>query len=596
MNIMCRNIHADMLSKGLLVQGYMPEDEAPAVADFLHWLMATDQEEYHTSSSDIAAVASCLRDLSFEVLSVKNFGKYHGHTPCRLVYNEAALYTGVSGNKTGRNSKYALRDLSTVVPLEHPEDSFSSFPIDQDFAVSCRQAWGFGRGVAKQIKLSPATFLDGIPEPYKNDVPMVFVLNPDSSVANQRGPRADPGALRLSSLLAVFNTVQLNNRLAECLGWVKASEDTLTQIIDLIRSQDDGEGGISLGSSLVDPNIANVFTMCQAFFMGYYYELFSTVVDTSMLEMKTVSGRWGYLSVEFFREVYKVLRDPNTTRGVQPPSKNNRDEVLIARVDVFTIVSILFANSSVELRRSTTSGLSLNQQNLCVGVISKRTVLLKSLLKDCDCPEEVCKFVVLDCDVGGIPRNPEGLVLSGVPSRLPTWEEANPRTDDQVSLHGAKEDFTRHIEADWDYLPDHMRLCIRYNGRRVGTLNPVHADFIFCMGFTSPCVSADETAPPEPSPSTLTFGPAHPCLQEDFVISRRLVTPVRSLTRLPVVVQSKGNPCMRYAAAAWYAAQDNCDVILVRDSGALKEAFQEWQNGKHWSNVGIQERFLVMIG
>lgn len=585
MNIACQRIHADMLHRGLMVQGFMPVSETPALADFFYWLLAKNEEEYHTSSSDIAAIASCLCKLSFQVLSVENFGGSHAETPCRLIYNEAPLYTAVAGNASVQSSHHGLRELSTMVSLTQIEETFSTFPIRTATANDCRLAWVLGQKAGQCIHLGPETTRTGLREAYEHDVPMVF-QNRGSAVAN-RQPRVELGAWRLGSLLALFRTEELNKALSEVLERAQISEDTLSRIVDLVRSKDVGDDRTASAGPLVDSSIADAFTTCQAFFMGYYYEIFSTVVDISMLEIQTVSGCWGYRSVDLFREFYKVFHNTNSARGMHPPAPRNGDELLIARGDILGFVSKLYANSSVKLPKPV-SGRSLSDQGLCVGVIGKRTILMGSLLRDCARPEDVCRFFVLDCDVGGIPRNPEGLVLTGIPSRFQTWEGETAKAHASVSLHGAEEDFTRHIEADWDYRMDHMRLCIRHKGRRIGTLNPVHADLMFCLGFLSPSGSG------QPSTPIVTLGPMHTCSQDDFVISGRLVTPGRLDPNMPVVVQSKGNMCMRYAAAAWYAAQENCDVILV--SNSLEEAYGEWKRGHNWSYNGVHDRFVVLIG
>jgi hypothetical protein len=49
-----------------------------------------------------------------------------------------------------------------------------------------------------------------------------------------------------------------------------------------------------------------------------------------------------------------------------------------------------------------------------LGVVSELTLLTKSLLHECKTPTDIGCFVVLDVDVGGIPRDSLGLIRSGV--------------------------------------------------------------------------------------------------------------------------------------------------------------------------------------
>ncbi|CAJ2510266.1 Uu.00g061660.m01.CDS01 [Anthostomella pinea] len=574
MNVACQRIHIDLLKQGLMVQGFMPSTETAEAVEFLYWLVCQKTEVHRTTSSDIAAIAYCLTNLSFEVLTVKNFCPSSGReTSCCLIYDNAPIYTGAGTGSmsTAMRQRFAPRELSTTVSLTQPEETFSTFPISRDTAARCRDAWQQGIDAGKPIILGPG---ESAESGFTCDLIMTF-RNKGESVANQR--RIESGAWRIASLLAVFSTDEVNGKLSVVLGL--DSPGSLSRIAEVITS-DNMSGETGLEVALNEPTVLEAFTVCQAFFMGYYYKIFSSIVDTSTLEVKTVAGCWGYRSADFLRRIHKSFQ---RTNGLI--SGSDKNQFSMTRTDVLSFIATMYANIDVKLPKGGFVP-SLSHQELCAGVVGKRIVLLNSLINECETIQDIFRFVILDCDAGGIPRTSEGLVLTGIPPRVPTWEECgqSPGTEKAVVLVGSKEYCTRHIEANWDGLPEHMLLCIRYKGRRTGALNPVQADIIFCLGSIP--------SSPEETPRGITFGPAYSCSLDELVDVGRvhLVTPGREYPDMPVVVHTKGNSCLRYAMAAWYA--DQCDVVLVKDS--LQQAFEYWKTGGGKS--GSHHKFVALIG
>lgn len=318
-----------------------------------------------------------------------------------------------------------------------------------------------------------------------------------------------------------------------------------------------------------EPKNVDAFCVVQAFFMGYYYDLFLPLVETSALEVQTVSGAWGYRSVEFLRAMSTFLQ--RATGEIQ--------EARWGRPFLLTIMSMLFTNRVVGIPISNTvAGNKLREQEDCVGIIGKRTILINSILHDCGTLQEVGSFVLLDTDFGVIPHDSEGIIRTGIPSAFALTEDGvTPSVmENGARTHGPATDFTRHIEVDWEGKSENLLLCIRYNGRRVGRVNPTAADVAFCRGLISPS-SAPPTAP---------FNSFCECTIHDFISAKTLVTPGRE-SDIPVVVQTKGQKCMRYAAAGWYAEYG--EVILVNES--LSEALEQAKERR-----GDQSsRYLVLV-
>lgn len=104
------------------------------------------------------------------------------------------------------------------------------------------------------------------------------------------------------------------------------------------------------------------------------------------------------------------------------------------------------------------------------------------------------------------------------------------------------EDFAQHIEPEWDANPDRSLLCIRYKGRRIGSINPAQTDSYFCRAYT----------PPVENPKNTPLGPIVECDVQDFLEGNLPHDRQNGTPLVPVLVQSGGKPCMRYAAVARY--------------------------------------------
>ncbi|KAK7960325.1 hypothetical protein PG988_011539 [Apiospora saccharicola] len=566
MNVECRKIRDEFLAKGLVIQGHMPASETQQVSNFLFWLINDKTEVYHTSSSDLAAIEYCLCSLSFEVLSIENFGPPLGReTSCCLTYDNAPLYTGSAGSlvATARHLRVP-RELATTVSLSQPEEAFSSFPITPATANQCRYAWQMGAKAGEVIKLGPGESgdLDYMP----NDLIMTF-RNDGTPVSKQR--RNNSGTWKITSLVAVFNTEEVNHELSEVLR--KVPPDLLTRIAEVIKTNSAVTRPGFQNDALSEPMFLEAFTTTQVFFMGYYYQVFSRVINTSTLEVNTVSGCWGYRSSGLLHRIYKSFTNNLDSSG-------DMDLFYMTRTDVLSYLATLYACMDVQLPRGESG--ALGHIESCAGVVGKRIILINSLLNNCESLDDLFRFVILDCDAGGLPRTQEGLLLTGIPPKFPTWDLDGtdpPRMEENVVLRGSTKDCTRHIEVNWDGLPEHMLLCIRYNGRRVGSLNPIHADIIFQQSYMPPLLTTLNSS----------FVSAHTCSRDDLTISGRLVAPGTANPRTPVVVHTKGNPCLRYAVAAWYS--DICDVVFITDT--LHQAFEHWQSSKRYSG-----KFVALIG
>lgn len=557
MNIACRLVRNDLVQKALLMQGYIPMTEASDISNFLYWLLTQDAEDYYTSSSDLAGIACCLCYLSFDILAVEGFhALYSRETPCRVVYDAGP---GLNGQKADRLCLESLggrswkpgRELSTTVSLSQPEGTFSTFPISRATTNICRVAWELGTQAARLIKVS----VKSSPFAFAHQTAANFdfhFINEGTSVTTRKNSECVFSSLALQ--LSLFSTDELTRRLKQAL----ANEPAY--FIHAVEARMRG-GNLRRSEPL---EFRNTFHVVQAFTMGYWYKVLDNVVDTSDLEVKTVSGQWGYLSMDIFTDIDQLKF------GSRQPQPWRDNEVFISTSKVLRLVGRLYANINARIA-DVGSTAFMEHPATCMGIIGKRTVLCKSLLRNSHTPYEAATYVILDCDVGGVPRDKDGLVWTGGHPVLP-WGEGIPmgshHLHESLSLRGSADDCTRHIQADWDGDPGAVLLCIRYKGRRIATVNPAFADRIF--------LSKWQASTPASGINSFLSRPVYEVTLEDLVkAGGRLLTPPPSDNNADssptvILVQSRGNDCFRYVAAAWYATF--CELVLV--NGNVQDALE----------------------
>jgi hypothetical protein len=583
MNNETRTIRNSLLSQGLIINGSMPREEASEVADLLHWILcgSVDVVVRYTSSSDIAGIFLCLTSLSFEIVSVENFGPAPTTiTTCRLIYSAAPLFT--NGREQPTKTAKIHRDLSTTISLTQPEETFSTFPISRSVANRCRLSWEEGAAAGKGMRLTVATKqLRDLPDFYYE------LRNVQELTLDGFGDtRVETKIVKIVQALG-FSTSRvptITRGIASALSM--EAEDVLNVLADIIQDPDPSEilpnpdrlsPYVRNGSVFNVPALLKAFDVLQAFIMGLYYEIFLQIVDTTMLATKSVSGTWGYRSLIFLKSMRTIQR------GNDHPDEAEQAVIHLRRSDIVSILAILLTNPEESRIQSLPAFHSLSRQGQGVGLgyVSKRILLPNSLLKDCQSLSDVAGFTLLDTDASAIPCNSDGLIEPGIAPRRLLWDNNQPPIIEDVQLReppGPK-DYTRHIEPDWDNVPEKLLLCIRYKGRRIGVLDPILADYHFVRSWSD-------------APTVVVagnIGRVHECDWENFVNGGALPIAWSNEPDIPVVVHSKNSPCLRYAALTWYA--DSCAVALI--NGCMHTALQ---HARKVRRNKVAQRSLVLIG
>ena len=545
----CRKIRLELIDDQILLNGSMSGGEANKMAEALHWLLAENTNRYVTNSSDIIGAMICLERLGFDVISVEGPGLDPDppERSCRVVYSPYAI-SGSENEKHRRlTASILVREPSTVVSLNKPHESLTKFPIDGITAERCRQAWKAGADAAKSLEIELE-----IPDPRRiknaHDLHYRIIDHGTEPV------RSDEGIFQLAFAHALAVNQEICQRLQtvlnepeEILNWIHG------QTTDPMSSSPHVSHRTKLEKKKID-----AFNVFQAFFMGYYYEVFLSLVDTTTLEIQTVDGSWGYCSAELLKSMRKLCRD--------------RAEKGFSRQELIQILArLLFSHKSNVQNHPA-------REQWCVGVVSKRTLLAQSLLGICKTPRDIGRFVLLDVDVGGIPTV-RGLIMPGhAPSFVSRGGLTKADHPKQFLERGPDVDFTSHIEADWDGNPENMLLCFRYKGRRIGSVNPCVADLLFCHAYVNPVERCTEG----PQRSSI---PVVECDLSDFQQGRVIHANPAGVADAITLVQVYGRPLMRYAAVAFYGITYTSDIRI--SSNCLDTAIRHLRETKKTTGIII---------
>ncbi|KAK3172915.1 hypothetical protein OEA41_006241 [Lepraria neglecta] len=553
LHIRARDIRLSLIQEKNILDGLLPAKDAKEVVRFLYWLLAENTSQFPTSSSDLAGIATCLSETGFDLLSIHGFVSSSLETPCRLVYELSQDHSLFTHNLDRFYQKdwfsQESRGLCTAVSLIQPEESIGAFPIDKNVSHRCRYAWKRGSQASKAVELR---LRRAGREGYGEIDDLIY------SAVDLGEPyeRIDPSVHMLASAQGFILNKELCNGLQQVLEI--EPEGIADWLLELTAPNFDHDGSDNthiLSKECVNGSQEkiNAFTVFQAFFMGYYYGVFLSLVDTRLLQLRMVDGAWGFRSVQVLAEIRACV-----AAAARHKEERHRDG--IPRHKVFEILCSLFFSSHIHIS-------NVGRGRSCIGVKGKRTLLVSSLVNECCTPDEIGQFVLLDIDVSGIPADVNGLIRPGVPQhpQICSFQRA---TMDSFRETGPAEDCTRHIEPDWDVNPETALLCIRLKGRRVATLNVVRADRAFAYGYVKPVHAPSENEKPPEMPISCTVSD---------LINQKL--PGSDMS--PVIVQAHGAPCLIYTFATIYAEAgwpvsiaSNCISTAWHDIKKHKQPFR----------------------
>jgi hypothetical protein len=429
-----------LADRGTHWPGKMPPDDSHNLVDFLKWLLAGDRSMFATGSSDVFSIASVLGDLGMEVCAIASPNSVD--ESCIHVVLDSNLVTSQGpNNKEETSIRWGMR-----VPL--------------NFMQECVSLWPGDIGSTNELR---RIFEDGMQAVESDGVTVIPTLGPSTlsfyihtCLSSSQRRRLSSRAFRLQHVFLPEGT----DAAASTLGRLTEHwpEQDKANLDTALRNYEQIHDMASLETVLAPTSIAQL----QTFLLGFYYKLTKPLIDVSRLAVMEGVGSWGYHDGACLRRfaMFKEAHKRITSKG------KDFERSTYGRHEMIALIAFLYAGADRDIFEQ-----DHLYRNTTVGVVAKLTVVTLATLGDVASTYDCGKFALLDVDTSCIPCNKRGIVGMGwVASLSPTrWEKGNTQLDNlaQIDLKSSGEDFTTHIEPDWNNDPQCVLLAFRHRGRLV---------------------------------------------------------------------------------------------------------------------------------
>ena len=438
--------------------GFIPESDHGDLFRLLLWIATGESRAFHTSSSDTFCIAKVLEEIGVEVRTTEEASQRWDESQIVVCWSTDCRYpTAVSAKE--QKKRHGMR-----VPLAFMEEVASLFPTDRN---KMRGLFEDGMQAVRRDKIQLLPYCDEEPPSYEPR--SAYDPYDDADVWYE---------IAFDSTDAVPHLHNLTNRLARVLLPIvtPAAARALDQIVSSLG--DDVKYIVShLAFDSREPALQSVgqhddwndsLSQLQVFLLGYYYELLRPLLNTSQMAEQEAFGSWGWYDMSCL-EFIKTCR-----HGRHDRQKNGQKTATLYRRDMMKLAAYLFAGADLDQLQSVKLG--------ALGIIGKLSLVWSTLLGAPANPEDFGKLFLLDIDPTCIPSSAAGIVYPGLQIAA---KSAAPKCDkvDEVAglLSGASfnegssepaEDFTTHIEPDWEVDTQTCLIAYRHKGRIVHRLSP----------------------------------------------------------------------------------------------------------------------------
>ncbi|KAL8673942.1 MAG: hypothetical protein Q9168_001637 [Polycauliona sp. 1 TL-2023] len=465
--------HWNMLGhQGKHQHGYIPEAESSGIIQFLTWLIQDQSKVYTTSSTDIFSLAVILEELGMRILLIETGTVGHVDESDTVVRWNSTIAPAALV-KSQRTIRSGMR-----IPLNHMEEVASLFhqSLDRD---RMRSYFQLGMDAVRQdgLSLLPSHSEDDPPRvkgsPFLRDEQDLMIWVESTSTISI--PRVGGDVYRLMDWLFPVPTPATVKGLLKVVDELSQSHVEAHNIQMIALSMDNAS--MNSRSYGLDKayNYGDALHWLQAFFLGYWYQLLLPLLDTTQLATQEAFGAWGWGDIQclnLFREIVH-------TRLHQ--RKQQSRIYMLHRFEVLKLAAYLFGGSEQWQVETAKYG--------AIGILGKLPILYTSLVAGG--PHSFGKFSLLDIDPSCIPSGTSGVVYPGhagnAPKRTPDAYMMDPTGFQEVILRDLRiaqlreecvDDFTIHIEPDWDYDSQTCLVTYRHRGRLVQRLNPRQIDLV----------------------------------------------------------------------------------------------------------------------
>jgi hypothetical protein len=434
--------------------GFIPNNEAEELVNFLHWLVGTKETSFLTASSDIFALAQLLQYMGFDLIRTGVVDDIFDESVAAVILDQSVI--GVrKGTSSAPHDKYRK---GMRIPLQYMVESVSLWPGSADNNNKKRRIFSNGMTAASQITIK------AVASPWGNrdtDISICVMSKEVDPIS-----RIETEIFELGEKYLLLNTQIALDSLASLVdSWHTSGSMQRAEVVQ----------GLGLVGRRGDD--FEMHAEFQVFLLGYYYAAISSMVDTTQLSRQEAFGSWGWNDLDFFDFVRAFTKTKLNHKG---------NGSLFWKFQVLKLIAYLFAGADADQLSQVVTG--------AIGVLAKLSIVSAALMGSADTPEKITKFFLLDSDSSGIPSTERGLVFS---SKQPRCESESPEKHEVLKSYEpapGSTDFTSHIEPAWGFDTNQCLVAFRYKGRLVHRVSPAEMEASLLEWF--PAVSYDTAQPP----------------------------------------------------------------------------------------------------
>ncbi|KAJ5657967.1 uncharacterized protein N7484_001616 [Penicillium longicatenatum] len=433
-----RTVWQSLLLSGVRLPGSIPDKDIPEIVRFLVWVAGAKGSRgsklFKTTSSDVFAFAVILQEIGLDMLETV-------HNPKEdLDVLESRLVVQFDSGLVMHNDEESKMSLDCQkqrsgmrIPLECMEECVSVWPGAADENNKRRMLFLDGLAASESISISAMSSITGTGK-------HVFVLLEESESVG----RAENGTYHVVSLCFPIANPALIDSVSE------------------ICKEDPGLlGRDSKGFFRRLQSKPDILSKLQVYVLGYYYGMLRKVLDISKLSVEEAYGSWKWFDAHLLSQVRTILSDHSR------PVEGTRS-IHFERAGMLKLLGLLMAGAEDDQLRAV--------DDSTIGIHGKISVVSACILGSITSKHNATTFCLLDTDPTCIPSNARGIVRSGAQdtsfSKPPMLHRKDILSIHDLNFTGLDEDFTSHIEPDWENDIQQCQIAFRYKGRIVGRLAP----------------------------------------------------------------------------------------------------------------------------
>lgn len=529
-----RRIWDALLQRKRRLPGQIPGEEMEEIQRFLVWLTGAKGQKntikFETASTDVFGLAIVLQKIGLDMIktiSTEGAESETSENNLIVIFNPKALAIGRKFIHSGidrRNLRKGMR-----IPLDFREECVSLWPGAAADNNDRRQLFKDGAGAAVTLEITPI-YLESEPQHFG------YAL---TDCTTRLVGRTDPLVYRMVSSCFPLVTPALLNGMSRIMGQHPEWKER------------EGESSFLFLEANMDAR-----GKAQVFIMGYFYAMLDKVLDTSRMTVQEAFGHWGWYDLHLLYMLNSILADH--IRETESPSHKAGKVRYLQREGILKLLTLLFAGGEEHQWESV--------DDSTIGVVGKISVVSSSLLAYADTAEQAMKFCLLDIDSTAIPSSTKGIVRSGESSALVNVcvapKDERLRNVNELGTEGLEEDFTSHIEPDWDNDVQACQVVFRYKGRIIRRLSPTAIE----KALLTPLMTVDIELPcRQPDDNMAHPERAYVVYPEDFITTwpgPHFDSPDYRPDQPPILLLSKGCTKARVCVRSIYYSRGFLPVNL----------------------------------